>query len=109
MFAPAAGSLSAIEVESYNPGLQADDSRSLSQIPLTKKRHRQGQGFTMAHDLSVHVRFFLAYAEANGSRRHARGVVAIRAQSHEERLCALLEIPGRGGDPYGVGRDLRRM
>ena len=108
MFGPTAGSPFSLEVESYNAGVPADDLSRLSSNTSYKKRHRQWQGFTMAHDLSIHVRF-LAYAETNCSSRHARGVVAIRAQSHEERLCAVLEIPGRGGDPYGVRRDLCRM
>src|SRR6266702_1249523 len=101
--------LSAIEVESYNAGVPADDSSSLSQILLTKSATVSGKGLQWRTICRFTSDFFLVYAETNCSRRHARGVVAIRAHSHEERLCALLELPGRGGDPYGVGRDLRRM
>jgi hypothetical protein len=78
------------------------------QIPLTKSATVSGKGLQW-RTICPFTSGLFAYAETNCSSRHARGIVAIRAQSHEERLCALLEIPGRGGNPYGVRRDLRRM
>ena len=54
-------------------------------------------GFTMAFDFAVSCEIFSVYASENSCNQFARQAIALGEESHEERACALFEVPSRSG------------